>query len=178
MDLPKHPVVRGHPIHAMLSDLPIGLLPAALTATVAARGGRRRSAAARTSGVLTAMTAAAGATAAAFGIWDWLTIPRSHEAWWPATIHGSINVIGVGTLGAAVAFPRRRLELLCGVGAAAVVGAWFGGEIVFAHGWRVKPAEEFEIVAQRVRQGADGTALGEAEREVAAFERERTFLAP
>src|SRR5438105_3824433 len=39
----RHPVVRGHPLHAMSTDLPIGILPLAFAASVAARvrGSRR-----------------------------------------------------------------------------------------------------------------------------------------
>ncbi|MFN2581816.1 MAG: DUF2231 domain-containing protein [Candidatus Dormibacteria bacterium] len=177
VDLPKHPVLRGHPVHAMLTDLPIGLLPGAIAATVAARGKRRRSPQSRLSDALTLMTFASGAGAAAFGIWDWLTIPRDHAAWTPATLHGLVNATGLAVLGAAVLSPRRRLLALATVGGVTLVGAWLGGELVFSHGWRVKPAEEYEIVAERVRAGADGTALGEAEREVESFERQKTFLA-
>jgi uncharacterized membrane protein len=176
LDLPKHPVAKGHPVHAMLSDLPIGLLPAALTAAVAARGSRRRSGIARLSDGLTALTFGTALSAGAFGIWDWLTIPRSHSAWWPATIHGSINLSGAGMLGAALALPHRRLQLLASVGAATLVGAWLGGELVFAHGWRVKPAEEFEIVAEHVRSDGDGTLIREAQQQVADFERQKTFF--
>ena len=32
MDLPKHPVVHGHPIHAILSDGPVVLIPLAIVA--------------------------------------------------------------------------------------------------------------------------------------------------
>jgi hypothetical protein len=45
VDLPKHPVVGGHPVHAMLSDGPVVLIPLAVAAEVLDRaglaGGRR-----------------------------------------------------------------------------------------------------------------------------------------
>jgi uncharacterized membrane protein len=178
LNLPKHPVFRGHPLHAMLSDLPIGLLPAAAAATLAAgKRSRRNRGAHRVADVLTTMTFASAATAAGAGIWDWLTMPRSHPAWLPATIHGALNATGVVALGAAMVIPRHRLALLGAVGGGTLVAAWLGGDLVFAHGWRVKPAEEYEIVAERVTSGADGAVIGEARDEVEKFEHEKTFLA-
>ena len=177
LDVPKHPVLHGHPLHAMLSDLPIGLLPAAVAATIAAgKRTRRNRHATRVADLVTLMTFASAAGAATVGIWDWLTIPRSHPAWMPATIHGGLNVVGVAALGAATFRPRQRLPILAAVGGGTLVAAWLGGELVFAHGWRVKPAEEYEIVAERVMD-TDGAVLGEARSEVAKFEREKTFLA-
>lgn len=160
----------------MLSDVPIGLLPAALTATVAARIENRPKRATRLSDTLTTMTFASACAAAAFGIWDWLTMPRDHPAWTTAIIHGSINATGVALLGTAMLSRKRRLAALAAVGGSGLAGAWFGGEIVFGHGWRVKPAEELEIVAQRVGS-SDGSVVRDAEREIESFEREKTFLA-
>lgn len=176
IDLPKHPVLRGHPLHAMLSDLPIGLLPAAAAAAVAERMRPKRRRDQRVSDLLSTMTFAAGAAAGAAGVWDWLTMPRSHPAWFPATLHGAINVTGVAALGVAVLRRDLRLPLYGAVASATLVAAWLGGELVFEHGWRVKPAEEYEIVAGRVSEH-DGTVVGEARSEVEEFERSKTFLA-
>lgn len=176
--LPKHPVVHGHPLHAMLSDLPIGLLPAAAAAAIAEQMRPRRRRDKRVSDLLSTMTFAAASGAALVGVWDWLTIPRSHPAWLPATIHGAINVTGVAALGAAVIRRDIRLGVYGAVAGATLLAGWLGGALVFEHGWRVKPAEEYEIVADRVRSSEDGAVIGEARDEVAAFERERTFLAP
>lgn len=161
----------------MLSDLPIGLLPAAAAATLAAgKRTRRNRTSHRVADVLTTMTLASAAAAAGAGIWDWLTIPRSHAAWLPATVHGGLNLTAVAALGAATAFPRRRLALLGAVGCGTLVAAWLGGDLVYVHGWRVKPAEEYEIVAERVAE-ADGAVIGDARDEVAKFEHDKTFLA-
>ena len=176
VELPKHPVVRGHPLHAMLSDLPIGLLPAALAAAIAARDEQRGSPLRRGANTVAAMTFAAGASAAAVGVWDWVTIPRSHPAWWPATLHGAINIANVVVLAAAAARPRRRIALYAAVTGGIVVSGWLGGELVFAHGWRVKPAEEFEQLVERLDTKQDDAALAQARGVVAEFEREKTFL--
>ena len=172
---PKQPVVRGHPLHAMLSDVPIGLLPAALASAALAAGRRRRSPVRRGADVLAAMTFATGAGAATAGVWDWLEIPRSHPAWWPATFHGAINLANVGLLGAAAAMPERRLPLYGAVAAGFLVAGWLGGELVFVHGWRVRPAEEYEQLVARLTPEQQGE-LDEAREVVAKYERKETFL--
>lgn len=175
LHLPKQPVVHGHPLHAMLSDLPIGLLPAAIASSTLARGRRRRSPVRRASDVVATMTFAAGLGAAGAGVWDWLAMPRDHPAWWPATIHGAINLANVAALGAAAALPERRLPLYAAVAAGSLVSGWLGGELVFTHGWRVRPAEEYEQLVERLTP--EGTAaLAEAREVVARYEREQTFL--
>ena len=176
VDLPKHPVVRGHPLHAMLSDVPIGLLPAALASAIAARGEQQGSPMRRGANTIAAMTFAAAASAAAVGVWDWVTIPRSHPAWWPATLHGAINIANVVALGAAAARPRRRIALYAAVTGGVLVSGWLGGELVFSHGWRVTPAEEYEQLLERLDTKQDDAAAAEARGVVAEFEREKTFL--
>lgn len=173
--VPRQPVVRGHPIHAMLSDLPIGLLPAAIGSATLALGRRKRSPTRRTADLLAAMTFAAGLSAAGAGVWDWLGVPRSHPAWWPATLHGGINVANVAMLGAAVALPRRRLPLYAAAAGGFIVAGWLGGELVFVHGWRVKPAEEYEQLVERLEPDDEAT-LAAARDAVAKYEREQTFL--
>jgi hypothetical protein len=48
----------------------------------------------------------------------------------------------------AVVVPRRRLEILLGVNAVLIVAAWIGGDLVYRLGWRVRPAEELELLDQ------------------------------
>ena len=141
----KHPVVHGHPLHAMLSDLPVALIPAALLAAAIerARPNARTRYAARTSAEL---SFAAACAAGLVGWWDWLTIPGDHPVRSPATTHGLINSAGLVAGVAAIVAPRRRLELLLGLNAALLVAAWIGGDLVYRLGWRVRPAEELELV--------------------------------
>src|SRR5438094_152263 len=107
----KHPVVHGHPLHAMTSDLPVALIPLAPLAAVAERV--RPSARARdTAATANAIALGAATTAALIGWWDWLTIPGEHPAKSPATTHGLINTAGLGVSALALLVPRRRLELL------------------------------------------------------------------
>jgi uncharacterized membrane protein len=175
LELPRHPVVRGHPVHAILSDLPAALIPAAALAELARRLRPRR----ESRYLSDAATGAALAGAAAAGIagWvDWLTMPTEHPAQGPATLHGLINTAGLLCLGAATVLPRRRLELLGVAVTAAAIGGWIGGDLVFRHGWRVRPAEEAEIVEQKLAEAGKDAYFKDARREVAEFERNRTFL--
>ena len=174
MDLPKHPVVHGHPIHAILSDGPVVLIPVAIAAELWDRNGSAE-------GLRLGDMATAGAvvTTVAAGIvgWiDWLTVPADHPVRRPATIHGLINTTALVALVGAVPAGRRRLKLLAAAEMAVLVGAWIGGDLVFRHGWRVRPAEEAEIVEKRSDDAAIPAAFDEARRAVTDFERRKTFL--
>jgi uncharacterized membrane protein len=140
-----HPVVHGHPLHAMLSDLPAALIPAALLAAAIerTRPDPRTRYAARTSALLAFGSACVAGT---IGWWDWLTIPTDHPVRSPATTHGLINSAGLAVGAAAILVPRRRLELLVALNAALLVAAWIGGDLVYRLGWRVRPAEELEQI--------------------------------
>jgi predicted membrane protein DUF2231 len=176
MDLPKHPVIGGHPVHAMLSDGPIILIPVAVVAAALQRA--RRDDASRLGDLVTASAAGASLAAVTVGWIDWLTIPATHPVRTPATIHGLINSAVALAVVAAVPTRRRRLGLLSAAAATVVVGAWIGGDLVFRHGWRVHPAEVAEIVEERSDDAATAAAFADARREVAEFEREQTFLPP
>ena len=116
--------------------------------------------------------------AATVGWIDWLTIPADHPARRPATIHGIVNTAAVVAVAAALPAGRHRLRLLGTASAAIFVGAWIGGDLVFRHGWRVRPAEEAELVEQRLHDPGAAAAFAMARRDVADFERQKTFLPP
>jgi uncharacterized membrane protein len=174
VDLPKHPVVHGHPIHAILSDGPVVLIPLAIAADLWDRN--RPAEGIRFGDIVTAGAAASALTAGLVGWIDWLTVPSDHPVRRPATIHGIINTTAVVALAGAVPAGRRRLGFLAAAEMAILVGAWLGGDLVFRHGWRVRPAEEAEIVEQRLDDAAGAAAFAEARRDVADFERRKTFL--
>ena len=165
----KHPVVKGHPLHAMLSDLPAALLPTALLAAAAerARPNAETRFAARAATTLALMSAA---VAGLVGWWDWLTIPRDHAVRGPATTHGLLNTAGLVATAVAAIAPRRRLEILAGVNAMLIVAAWLGGDLVYRLGWRVRPAEELE-------QLDAGKTRAEARAAIDQHERKNTLLA-
>ena len=176
MDLPKHPVVGGHPVHAMLSDGPVILIPLAVAAEVLERAGVLEGR--RVGHLLTGSAAAASLAAASVGWIDWLTIPATHPVRRPATLHGLINSAAAIAVAAALPAPRQRLGLLSAAVATVVVGAWIGGDLVFRHGWRVHPAEVAEIVEEQSPDPATAAAFDDARRDVEEFEREKTFLPP
>ena len=159
----KHPVIRGHPLHAILSDLPAALIPTALLAAAAerARPGAETRSAARSA---TWLALGAAGAAGVVGWWDWLTIPRDHPVRRPATTHGLLNSAGLVGTGVAAFAPRRRLEILIGVNAALVVAAWIGGDLVYRLGWRVRPAEELELIDMGRTRDEARAAVDEHER--------------
>lgn len=166
----KHPVVRGHPLHAMVSDLPAALIPASLLAAVVERARPDARTRYASTGSLT-LAVGSAVMAGVIGWWDWLTIPNEHPAKSPATTHGLINTAGLAVGAAALVLPKRRLELLVGLNVALVIAAWIGGDLVYALGWRVRPAEELEQVDQ-------GKTRAEARTIVDQHEREDTLLSP
>lgn len=174
MDLPKHPVVHGHPIHAILSDGPVVLIPVAIAAELWDRNGSAEGL--RLGDVATVGAFATTLAAGVVGWIDWLTVPSDHPVRRPATIHGLINTTALIALVGAIPAGRRRLKLLAAAEMAILVGAWIGGDLVFRHGWRVRPAEEAEIVEKQSQDAAIGTAFDEARRAVTDFERRKTFL--
>jgi uncharacterized membrane protein len=174
VDLPKHPVVHGHPIHAILSDGPVVLIPLALAAELWDR--TRNARGLRPGDAVTAAAAATGSAAAIVGWIDWLTVPPEHPVRRPATIHGLINTAAVLAVVAAVPARGRRVRLLAAATTAILAGAWIGGDLVFRHGWRVRPAEEAEIVEARLHDAAGAEAFAAARRDVADFERRKTVL--
>ena len=180
LDLPRHPVVHGHPVHAMLSDLPAALIPAAFAAEVARRvlGGPTGSArCGRELSDAATIGALAGATASGLSGWiDWLTMPTEHPAQKPATLHGLINTAALLALIGAASLPRKRLPLLGFATAAVMVAGWIGGDLVFHYGWRVRPAEEAEIVEKSLTNAGIRGHFERARNEVSDFEQRKTFL--
>jgi uncharacterized membrane protein len=161
-------VVYGHPLHAILSDLPAALIPTALLAAAIER--TRPSRETRfAAGSASALALVSATTAAGFGWWDWLFVPREHPARGPATTHGLLNTAGLGLGLVAVFVPRRRLEALVALSAVLIVAAWIGGDLVFRLGWRVRPAEELEQLDQ-------GKTRAEARAVIERHEREDLLL--
>jgi uncharacterized membrane protein len=175
LDLPRHPVVRGHPIHAMLSDLPVAFIPAAFLAELSRRLSGRRDGR-YLSDAATGAALASAAAAALTGWIDWLTMPTEHPAQKPATLHGLINTAGLLSLIGAARLPRRRLPFLGFAALAVMVAGWIGGELVFHYGWRVRPAEEAEIAEQELAEAGLDRPFERARQEVSEFERRKTFL--
>jgi len=175
----RHPVVHGHPLHAMASDLPVTLIPAAFTASLVA-GSRRRPGEWETlARVLTRSAFAAAMAAATLGWWDWLTMPPEHASRQSATWHGMLNSAALAMVAVAgLTSGHRRSALLGATTCGLLVSAWLGGDVVFHHGWRVRPAEEAEIIGAQLSERGLAHISDDARRQVAEFEERETYMAP
>ncbi|HEX7008780.1 MAG TPA: DUF2231 domain-containing protein [Phycisphaeraceae bacterium] len=144
----KRATLAGHPLHPQLVSGPIGLLPFSLAMDLAYHATGRESYAqaayyAMVGGAATGL--AAGATGAA----DYLTIPDRTAAKQVANTHALLNLAVLGIYGASLAMRRKERRpslaatLLSAVGAVGLmVSQWYGGQLVYHHGMRVREREE------------------------------------
>jgi hypothetical protein len=56
------------------------------------------------------------------------------------------------------------------------VAAWIGGDLVYALGWRVRPAEELELMEEDLRSRGLLALQDKAREQVDRHERTETFL--
>jgi uncharacterized membrane protein len=138
--------LAGHPLHPQLIAFPAGLLPTScvLDLLYAATGDRSYADAA----YYTLVGGYAGGLAAgAAGAADYFTIPPDSESKKVANVHAGLNigVMGLYTLNLLTRATDRRpgplsvlLSLLGTAGL--VVSQWYGGDLVYKLGMRVKPA--------------------------------------
>jgi uncharacterized membrane protein len=159
----KDPLVKGHPLHAMLSDIPIGALV--------------------TSVVLDAIWLANPVQEwrMAAELWDWFGIPGDHQSKSTAAYHGWINSAGLVLMIASLVV-HWRLGTIAGpiltFAALAVAGVagWLGGELVFRQGWRVTPAEYAEQLEAQLRDEGQSDRVRRVHEDVRQYERENTLL--
>jgi len=139
----------GHPLHPQLVALPLGLFPFSLAMDVMhyATGDDSYADAAYYSmagGCIGAM--AAGAAGAA----DYASIPNETHSKKTANVHAALNLGLMGLYGLNLFLRRGKTPptsplamLLSGVGCAGLIAAaWYGGELVYELGMRVKPMME------------------------------------
>lgn len=127
----------GHPVHPMLIVFPLGLLATSVIfdAIHLATGNGRW---ADIAFWLIAAGIIGGLAAAVFGLLDWLAIPKGTRAKAIGLWHAASNVIALGFFAAswllrydAPTDPGVLPFVVSLVGAAmALVGGWFGGELV------------------------------------------------
>ena len=136
----------GHPIHTMLIPFPFGLL-----ATSAIFDGMHvytdNPLWATISYYMIVAGVISGILAAAFGIYDWMGLPRNSRAWRIGFFHGLGNELAMATW--AVSWHLRQPDpshpstLALGLSFAAFAGAcvtgWLGGELVDRMGVGVDP---------------------------------------
>jgi nitrite reductase/ring-hydroxylating ferredoxin subunit len=117
----------GHPLHATLTDVPIGCWTGAVALDLA--GGRRSSGAV---GPLVAMGALAALPTALTGLNDWADTYGPERR--VGLVHALANSAALGLFGLSLISPRRGRTLrLLGLGAV-VAGGYLGGHLSFAQG--------------------------------------------
>lgn len=187
LTIPKDPLAKGHPLHAMLTDLPVGALTLGVACDLIGLATRRRSW--RFAGRVAHTGAlASGGVAAILGLWDYQEVPREHPARGVGALHGYLNAGAMGLLAASLFLRRTAHQPISGrpnTAAVALSGAafatlgvagWFGGELVFRLGWRVAPAEYDEQLENALRKQGDGSLIEQAHTTVKDYERERALL--
>jgi uncharacterized membrane protein len=138
----------GHPLHPQLVEFPLGLLPFSLVMDVMhlATGNESYADTAyhtMVGGVVGGL--AAGAAGAA----DYFTIPPGTKSAKAGNVHAALNLGIMGLYGLNLLLRRGRRDaggvplLLSILGTAGLVAsAWYGGQLVYDLGMRVKPATE------------------------------------
>jgi uncharacterized membrane protein len=183
----KDPLLKGHPLHALLTDLPIGMLVGGAACDLAGLATRRptwrfAARAAHTSAF------ASGCAAALVGLWDYQAVPREHPARRTGAIHGILNAFVLALLLASL--PLRRASrapadgrpdpAACALSAAALAvltaSGWLGGDLVYHLGWRVVPAEHAEQLEDALTQRGDTALVEQAHTTVRQYEQSHALL--
>jgi len=151
-----NPVFKGHPLHALLTDLPAALVPTGFGLSLLGylTGDSRLEAA----GYLNTVTGVAASVPTALtGLADYVQMEATDPAQKTGATHAILNTtaIALGALsleGRTLGRPRSRRGLwLSGLATGLLLGsAYLGGDLVYHRGWRVKPIEREEIETHRV----------------------------
>src|SRR5262245_31655326 len=86
----KDPIVKGHPVHAILSDLPIGTTTAAVAFDLIGMVTRKREWYFAANAAL-GTAVLSGSAAALVGFWDYQAVPPEHPARRTGALHGYVN---------------------------------------------------------------------------------------
>ncbi|HEY7415837.1 MAG TPA: DUF2231 domain-containing protein [Ktedonobacteraceae bacterium] len=187
----KDPLVKGHPLHAMLSDLPIGITVVGVIfdgLSVISEARRWRSAARAALG----MALLSGCVAALVGLWDYQSVPHEHPARRTGAVHGWLNASALGLLLFSLIDRWRcrskekeqerkyTVDTAQKLSLAALIvlglSGWFGGELVFRLGWRVVPAEHAEQLEEDLLKNGEGVRIKKAHRIVQEYEQTHALL--
>ena len=154
----------GHPLHPQLIVVPAGLLPFSFVLDVLHATTRKRSFAdasyyALVGGVF------GGLAAGTAGAMDYLSIPKDHPVKRTATTHALMN-LGLITLYGLNLLSRRRRRAptagqiaLSGACAAGLsVSAWFGAEMVYELGLRVRGRDPLAAAPELKPPGDEAVA--------------------
>jgi len=188
----KDPVVKLHPLHAILTDLPIGSTVTGVAFDVVAdmiNSDRWRFAATASYGA----AFLSGTVTALVGLWDYQAVPREHPARRTGALHGYLNAGALAMLGLTVLTRTRAAKAdeaestetpitgtqrILPLMALACFGpsGWLGGEMVFKQGWRVTPAEYGEQLEASLRKSGDEERINTAHAAVEQYDREHALV--
>lgn len=183
----KQPIVKGHPLHAMATDVPVASFMLSYCFDVLSMTTSQKDAFRDAATANCAATFVGGAAAVGLGWWDFFNIPEDHPAHAPALIHGAMNS-GVAALIGANVVARLRQPRLGGTSAlpfalstvailGLVAGAWLGGNLVYEHGWRVRKAEKLELMEPELEKDGHGEYATKAQAQVEEFEKRSALIA-
>ena len=149
-------VIAGHPLHAILTDLPAALIPTGFLFSCLGRW--RREPALESAGfAATTVGVAAAVPTALAGLTDYLQMEVSDPAQKTGFTHGLLNLLalalGVASLKGGGLHRRASTRSLWLGGAASgvlLLSAYLGGDLVYHRGWRVKPIEREEMELHHV----------------------------
>lgn len=185
----KDPVVKGHPVHAILSDVPIGTT--ALGILFDLFGALTRSSQwSMAAGIAFGVALLSGCAAALAGWWDYQAVPQDHPAHRTGAVHGVLNATALLLL--LLSLVCRWLALIsptAGAGKLIVGGilsfgaflilaiaGWFGGELVFKLGWRVTPAEHAQLLEEDLQQHGQEEQIKRVHAIVEQYKQEQTLI--
>lgn len=182
----KDPLIKGHPVHAILSDLPVGTTTAAVACDLVGMATGRREWYFATQATL-GMAVLSGGAAALVGLWDYQAVPHEHPARRTGALHGYVNAGAVSLLAISLIARQGRMRAKAGPGMfahattlaallALGVSGWLGGEMVFRLGWRVTPAEYDEQLEQDLRQHGEDARITKAHDAVQSYKAEHALL--
>jgi uncharacterized membrane protein len=166
--------LAGHPLHPQLISFPVGLLPYSFVMDLLHLATGKESYADAAYYTMVGGYVG-GLAAAAAGAADYFTIPPKTESKKVGTVHAGLN-LGVMALYSLNLLLRRKRSspgplpmLLSLLGTAGlVVSQWYGGELVYKLGMRVKPATQGE-------QGPEWKLPGDEKIEEAFTQAEKRF---
>ena len=183
----KDPLIKGHPIHAILTNLPVGALVAGATFDLLGLITRRpawrfAARAAHTSAF------ASGCAAALVGLWDYQAVPPDHPARSIGALHGYLNASMLSLLFSSLLLRREKhtpasgrppaLAVAFSSAALGVLGVsgWLGGKLVYHLGWRVTPAEQDEQLENALRKRGETQLIARAHDTVHQYEETHSLI--
>jgi len=183
----KEPLLKGHPLHAILTDLPIGMHILGTASDYI--GLITRKPAFRTT-ARHAHTGAfiSGIAAGAVGLWDYQGVPMDTPTRKTGALHGYLNGSVLALLTGSLIFRRESMNRPDGRPHPVAVGlattgllalaasGWLGGDLVYRLGWRVTPAEWDEQIESELQKRGETDVISRAHDTVEQYEQTSSLI--